>query len=36
MGVGYSQVVGFEKEEPKTWLFLPKAGLMAIFAEVRR
>jgi hypothetical protein len=32
--VGYSQVVRFEKEEPKTRLFLPKAGLRSIFAEV--
>jgi hypothetical protein len=32
--VGYSQVVRFEKEEPKTRLFLPKVGLLSIFAEV--
>jgi hypothetical protein len=30
-----NRVVRFEKEEPETRLFLPKAGLMSLFAEVQ-
>jgi hypothetical protein len=32
--VDHGQVLGFEKEEPKPRVFLPKVGLMSIFAEL--